>query len=53
MHDDDEVTQEPEASTDDESRQEKAAVDLPEGGAAVDPATAKVGHITPKPHVRE
>ncbi len=50
---DDEVTQEPETSPEDDARQEKAAIDAPEVGATVDPDAAKVGHITPKPHVRE
>jgi hypothetical protein len=50
---DDETTQEPEASSDDDARQDKAAVDAPEAGGTVDPNAAKVGHVTPKPHVRE
>ena len=34
-------------------RQAKAAVDVPGDATTVDPNAAKVGHITPKPHVRE
>ena len=51
--DDDEVTQEPEPSTDDDAREAKAAVEVPGDATTVDPSAAKVGHITPKPHVRE
>ena len=51
--DDDEVTQEPESPADDDPRQGKAAVDVPGDATTVDPNAAKVGHITPKPHVRE
>jgi hypothetical protein len=50
---DDETTQEPEASSDDDPRQDKAAVELPSEATTVDPNAAKVGHVTPKPHVRE
>jgi hypothetical protein len=51
--DDDEVTQEPEPSTESDPRQAKAAVDAPGDATTVDPDAAKTGHVTPKPHVRE
>jgi len=51
--DEDEATQEPESPNDDDARQAKAAVDVPGDATTVDPNAAKVGHVTPKPHVRE
>ena len=50
---DDELTQEPEGTTDDEQRPVQHQADVPDDGGTVDPRAAKSVRIEPKPHVRE
>ena len=50
---DDELTQEPEATADDEQRPGQNQADVQSDAGTVDPKAAKSGPIEPKPHVRE
>ena len=50
---DDELTQEPEDTADDEQRPGQNQVDVPDDAGTVDPRATRSGRPEPKPHVRE
>jgi hypothetical protein len=50
---DDELTQEPEDTADDEPRPGQQQADVPDDAGTVDPRGTKAGRVEPKPHVRE
>jgi hypothetical protein len=50
---DDELTQEPEATAEDEQRPTQDQVDVPDDAGSGDPRRTKSRRIEPEPHVRE